>query len=229
MTLPILISVPHAGLSIPCEVQDICILTLEQICADSDEGAAEIYDLQSQVAAYLTSDVARAIVDLNRLVSDRRPDGVVKTHTCWSDPVYRSPLSELLIQSLLNKYYHPYHRQLTKIAKQSQIKIGLDCHTMAAVGPPLGPDPGEERPWVCLSNNDRTCPRFLLDNLAECFERTFKNQISINRPFRGGCIISSHADELPWIQIEISRAAFYSNAEKGSRILEAVTAFCKSI
>lgn len=229
MTLPLLISVPHAGFVIPPEVQDLCILTPEQILADSDEGAAEIYNLQSQIAKYLTTDIARAIVDLNRAEDDRRSDGVVKTHTCWNEPVYREPLSEALIHTLLKKYYFPYHQQLTDLAKKTQINLGLDCHTMAAFGPPVGPDPDKKRPWICLSNDDKTCPKPWLEKLAECFKKTFENQVSINQPFRGGYIVRSHADELPWIQIELSRDSFYPNAEKQSRILEAITTFCNSI
>ena len=229
MTLPILISIPHAGLSIPPEVRDLCILTPEQIRADGDEGAAEIYNIRNHVAEFVTTDIARAVVDLNRAPDDRRTDGVVKTHTCWNIPIYREPLSDIFIQTLLEKYYHPYHKQLTKIAIQSQIKLGFDCHTMAAVGPPVGPDPDKERPWVCLSNDDRTCPQTWLEKLAHCFNKTFDNQVAINHPFRGGYIIRSHADEIPWIQIEISRDSFYPNSEKISRIIEVMNMFFDSI
>jgi formiminoglutamase len=63
MTLPLIISVPHAGLAVPQETRDYCALTPEQILADSDEGAAEIYDLKSEVAVHITTDIARAVVD----------------------------------------------------------------------------------------------------------------------------------------------------------------------
>ena len=83
MNLPFLVSVPHAGLSIPPEVKDICILTEDQIYVDSDCGAAEIYyELEKFVEAFISSDIARAIVDLNRAADDFRKDGIIKTHTC---------------------------------------------------------------------------------------------------------------------------------------------------
>lgn len=229
MTLPLLISVPHAGLTIPPEVLDLCILTPEQILADSDEGAAEIYNLHSQVAEYVTTDIARAIVDQNRADDDRRSDGVVKTHTIWNQLIYSETLPEALIHTLLKKYYNPYHQQLTELSRKTQIKLGLDCHTMVAFGPPVGPDPKKKRPWICLSNNDKTCPQPWLEKLAECFRKTFDNQVSINHPFRGGYIIHSHADELPWIQVEISRDPFYPNTEKRTRVLEAITTWCKTL
>ncbi len=237
MTLPLLVSVPHAGLTVPPEVQDLCILPPDQIRADSDEGAADIYNLRYHVSAYLTADVARAIVDLNRPVSDRRPDGVVKTHTCWNRPIYQRPLPESLIQILLNKYYLPYHQKLIifgppksakpKITKQTQFRLALDCHTMLPIGPPIGPDPGRERPWVCLSHAGGTCPDAWLEIMADCFRETFGNHVSINDPFQGGYIIRSHAEELPWMQVELSRGDFLNREEKQQRVLRALTRFCE--
>ena len=136
MKLPLLISVPHAGLNVPPEVKDLCILRPEQIAADSDGGASVIYDIKSKVTAYLTTDMARAIVDLNRAENDGRPDGIIKRHTCQKTPVYRRPLSEEVIEMLLVRYYRPYHEKLTVLANEA--KLGIDCHTMAEFGPPIG-------------------------------------------------------------------------------------------
>ena len=63
MTLSILLSVPHAGVNIPQEVEDICMLNEEDIRRDGDEGADQIYfPLESEVEAMVTTEVARAIV-----------------------------------------------------------------------------------------------------------------------------------------------------------------------
>ena len=83
MSLPLLLSVPHAGVEVPAEAEAHCILTPAQIAADGDEGAAEIYALADKVEGHITTHVARAIVDLNRAPDDFGPDGVVKTRTCW--------------------------------------------------------------------------------------------------------------------------------------------------
>ncbi|UCF17811.1 MAG: N-formylglutamate amidohydrolase, partial [Phycisphaerales bacterium] len=88
MKMPLIVSVPHAGLTVPAEVQDYCALTPEQILGDSDEGAAEIYDLKSEAAEYVTTSVARVILDMNRTEDDRGRDGIVKTHTCYGIEVY---------------------------------------------------------------------------------------------------------------------------------------------
>jgi formiminoglutamase len=225
--LPLLLSVPHAGRRVPPEVSRLCLLSDREIEEDGDVGAAEIYDLQAEVPAYVTTDIARAVVDMNRSVEDRRADGVVKTHTCWNVPVYREPLSEHTVRELLDRYYHPYHSRLRELAG-SELRLAVDCHTMAAVGPPVGPDPGRERPRVCLSNGDGTCPEAWIAALRDCFEDAFGRAVKINDPFKGGHITRSHAKEMYWVQLEISRAPFETNDEKRSSVLAALRSWCRS-
>ncbi len=222
MTLPFLVSVPHAGLSIPPEVEGLCILEEQDIIEDSDEGASEIYyPLRNEVTAFVTTDIARAIVDMNRKEDNWGKDGVIKTHTCWDVPVYKEPLSEEVITSLIERHYRPYHAQLSHLSKG--VRLGLDCHTMAEKGPPVAPDAGSKRPRVCLSNGDgSTCLQEWLISLSDCFSKAFGDDVSMNVPFKGGHITRSHAKEIPWIQIELSREPFISNEEKGRRVLQAI-------
>lgn len=223
MKLPLLISLPHAGLRVPTEALPYCALTEEEIIKDGDESAGEIYAIESEVAAFATTDVARAIVDLNRAEGDRRKDGVIKTHTCWDVPVYKTPLPENVVAALLKRYYHPYHARLKELS-QSGVRLGVDCHTMAAEGPPVGPDTGAERPPVCLSNAGGTCPSDWFDSLANSLEESFQLPVNLNDPFKGGFIIRNHAAELPWVQLELSRAPFLSPGEKRSALLRALRA-----
>lgn len=229
MRLPLLISVPHAGLKVPPEAEPFCVLTPRQVEEDGDEGAAEIYfGLKSEVVAFLSSDIARAIVDLNRAPDDRRRDGVVKTHTCWDVPVYDPFPPGDVIAGLLDRYYFPYHRRLTQLATGGA-RLAVDCHTMAAIGPPVSPDPGAERPWVCLSNADGTCPVEWMERLRQCFVGLFGANVRINDPFRGGYITRSHAAEMPWIQLELSRAPFYTSAGKRRVVLNALKEWAEAL
>lgn len=227
MKLPLIISVPHAGLTVPQEVQDYCALTSEQILADSDEGAAQIYDLKSEVAAYITTDIARAIVDMNRAEDDRGRDGIVKTHTSYNVRVYHQPIPEDLVEILLGRYYHPYHQRLSELAADA--RLGIDCHTMAAVGPPCSKDSGHERPNICLSDAQGSCPQDWFDKIIHCFEESFNCEISVNHPFKGGYIIRSHSSELPWVQVELSRAPFLTIPAKRECVLRALTLFSRTV
>lgn len=229
MTLPLLVSVPHAGEAVPPEVADLCTLTGEEIREDGDSTAAEIYfGLEKHCREFVSTDVARAIVDLNRAPDDIGGDGVVKTHTCWNVPVYSSFPDDTLVRLLLDRYYFPYHERLSAAAGAGAVKLGIDCHTMAAEGPPVGPDPGQERPLVCLSNADGTCPDAWINGLAEIFTALFQGEVAINTPFRGGYITRFHGAEMPWLQLELSRTTALPAAFKRDCVLAGLQRFCHS-
>lgn len=228
MTLPFLLSVPHSGLTVPPEAGPCCALTPREIAEDGDEGAAGIYlGMKPLVAALHATDIARAIVDMNRSEDDRRRDGVVKTHTCWNVPVYRTPLSDDVAGLLIERYHRPYHRRLTELAAGETARLAIDCHTMAAKGPPVGPDPGRERPWICLGYGDGTCPQDWIAALKSCFEELIGPNVTINDPFSGGHITCHHSTEMPWLQLEISRAPFRSDPAKGRIVHAALTALAE--
>ena len=228
MTLPIIVSVPHAGLRVPPEVAPACRLTPAQIAEDGDEHAAAIYDIAAEARHFVTTDIARAVVDLNRAEDDRRPDGVVKTHTCFNVPVWREPLGADVVETLLARHHRPYHERLRELAGQGA-HLGVDCHTMLSVGPPIGPGPGQERPLVCLGNAGGTCPEAWMACLQRSFRQQFGPRVTVNEPFPGGFITRSHAAEMPWVQLELSRAPFATDAEKRRRVLRALRAALQCI
>lgn len=225
MSLPLLVSVPHAGTEIPPEVESLCALNLEQIVRDGDEGAGEIYAIESSVGSFVTSKIARAFVDLNRAPTDIRSDGVVKTETIYQESIYRQPLDERTIAALLQKYYHPYHAELSRLSPL--VRLGIDCHTMAAFAPPISDNAGTERPLICLSHANHTCPEDWFEGLATCLETSYGFAVARNEPFQGGHIIRAHCHEIPWVQLEISRAPFMPLPEQRERLLEALGSWCR--
>ncbi|VEN73807.1 conserved hypothetical protein [Candidatus Desulfarcum epimagneticum] len=213
MKLPVLISVPHAGLEVPPEMKNICQLSEKEIIEDGDEGAADIYyPLEKEVKAFVKTDIARAIVDMNRTPEDFSKDGVIKTHTCHNIPIYQKPLAIETANDLIENYYQPYHRALS--SKTRDVRVGLDCHTMAELGPSVAPDTGKKRPAACVSNADKTCDISLIQSFAEILQDMLHHEVAINNPFNGGYIIKKHSLEIPWLQIELSRAHFLTNVEK---------------
>jgi formiminoglutamase len=159
----------------------------------------------------------------------------VKTETCWGVPVYRSSLPATVVRQLLDRYYRPYHRRLSEGVGDG-VLLCVDCHTMAAVGPPIGPDPGEPRPHVCLGNGNGdgrgkqlTLPRGWTGLLLGSFRAAFGEAVTVNEPFSGGYITRSHGRERPWLQLEISRAPFMSNEEKRTAVLRALRDFCDKV
>ncbi|MHA2302843.1 MAG: N-formylglutamate amidohydrolase, partial [Candidatus Thorarchaeota archaeon] len=108
-----------------------------------------------------------------------------------------------------------------------RVLLGIDCHTMVAEAPPICGDAGTTRPLICLSNADGTCPEGWTSLMAECLENAFGFTVSINKPFKGGHIIRSHSSELPWLQLELSRAEIITKEDKRRKILTAFQCWCE--
>jgi len=225
--LPLVLSVPHAGTSVAAEVREICLLSLDDIEQDGDAGAAEIYrPLEAEVAALVTTPIARAIVDQNRAADDFSYDGVLKTHTCWRVPIYSRTLTADEIQLLLESHYKPYHAALVAATRDAQ--LGIDCHTMAAVAPPVAPDAGQQRPRICLGNSHgKSCPDQWLKEMARSLAHCFGCEVAQNTPFAGGFITRSSPGDIPWMQLELSRDPWLPPAEKRDKVLQAISRFSR--
>lgn len=226
--LPLLLALPHAGREIPPEVRGLCVLRTEEIVADSDEDAAEIYALEDRVAALVRCPVARCIVDVNRPEDDLGPDGALKIVTRRGGaPIYQGGLPEQLREQLIERYHRPYHAALTELSRRAI--LGIDCHTMAERTPEkrgVLPRHSRPRPRICLSDAGSTCSTETFSVLRRCLEQAFGCPVARNDPFRGGHTIRRHASELPWVQLEISRETFATPAEKRAKLRAALESFC---
>ncbi len=216
--LPFLISIPHGGENIPEYVRDRVALTRAEILEDADAFTGKIYNLREHVHTVIQSDTARAIVDLNRDVTQMppgHPDGVLKTITCYKKPVYIEGLFPTpdLVNQLISEHYRPYHDKIRAAARAPDIVLGLDCHSMAEQAPPIEAQSGCRRPLICLGNaNGRSCEMRYAEALAACFREVFAleaEQVTLNEPFSGGFITRSHGNNpVPWIQLEINRSLY---------------------
>ena len=221
--LPVLISIPHGGMLIPEELKNKIIIGKEEIFEDIDPYTQEIYNLKDKVITVFKTDIARTFVDLSRAADDRppqNPDGVIKSHTCFGKKIFREneQPDSLLINQLLEKYYHPYHYHLRNYIEKNkyEIQLCLDCHTMAETGPAISPDTGARRPLICLGNRfGKTAPNELIEKLKRSFTKIFnldEKQVAINEPFAGGFITRNYGNNpLPWIQVEMNRSFYLAD------------------
>ena len=218
---PVLLSIPHGGTEVPGEIRDRVTISAKDQFEDSDALTQEIYGLGKEVLVQVQSKVARAFVDMNRAEDDRppqNPDGVVKTQTCHGKTVYQpdKELDDASTQRLLDTYYFPYHQSIANaLAQNPDLQLALDCHTMEAVAPVISPDPGQQRPLICLGNNHgKSCPQAMADRLADCFREGFgleEKDVVLNKPFAGGYITRTYGERiLPWVQVEMNRSLYLS-------------------
>lgn len=219
--LPVLISIPHGGSDCPPELADRVVVSPRDLFDDIDPFTREIYDLDDLVAVTIKADIARTFVDLNRAPEDRppeNPDGVVKTQTCYRRPIYEAGAEPAgpVIESLIATYHTPYHEALERAARQENIRLCLDCHSMSEYPPPIAPDTSRRRPLFCLSNAEgKTSSQKMLDSLASALGQAFEctpDGIRLNDPFKGGYITRRHgAGIIPWIQIEMNRSWYLTD------------------
>jgi N-formylglutamate amidohydrolase len=245
--LPVAIVIPHAGLAIPPELDGRLALTPEQIFNEADAYVDQIFDFRDQVLHWINFPYARAILDMNRLDDPARTrpgDGIVKWQTSYGDPVYlpdQRP-DEALERQLVARYWRPWHEQLAAIEADERVRLVIDAHSMAAVGPTLYGDPGVLRPRVDVANlGDKegnaaaehghiSAPAALARALAEALGQGVRQlparvptgaDWTLNVPFAGGADLWLHGrspNHQPWLMVEINRA-LYIGAQNGNTLI----------
>ena len=222
--LPFAISIPHGGWDVPPEFAPLVVATAADQREDIDHLTREIFaQPEHTVAHQVVFDIARTFVDLNRRPGDFGPgytDGVVKSLTHIDAPIFSEFPSDEVVQAVLDQHFHPYHAGLAKAVADPEVVLLLDCHSMAPYGLSVSPDqPGKPRPLINLGHRGgATAPLWLVECLQEIMAEVYdlpKSEISIDHPFNGGYITSTHGvGRVYAIQIEFHRA-FYLGGEEG--------------
>ncbi len=217
--LPVLLSIPHGGRERPPELDGRTCITDRDLFDDSDPFANEIYNTGDKVQRVIYADIPRTFVDLNRSPQDMpptNPDGLIKSKTAYNIQIYRDGQEpdDNLCKILTSVYYYPYHQRIQNSTKELDLRLCLDCHTMAAFAPNIAPDKIDtKRPTLCLSNADgKSAPNEMMNDLADCMSESFRidrRDVSTNDPFHGGYITKTYGnDPIPWIQVEMSRSLY---------------------
>ncbi|WNF38644.1 N-formylglutamate amidohydrolase [Bacillaceae bacterium IKA-2] len=238
--LPIVISVPHGGLTIPKELAAKFLLTTEEVLFDCDTWERQLYNFKNDVEEYVDTDISRLVIDMNRAENDlppENPDGVVKLLSVAKKRVwiYSEGLSQTEIATLMKRYYHPYQKRLVEASKNKKVILGLDCHTMLDVGPTPNSIEWKKRPLFCIGNRGSltgeqlneaiTAPTQLMIKFKQLLENKFAvfiekkievPMVTINQPFAGGYITKFHGNQgnIPWIQLEINRCLYLPSNTK---------------
>lgn len=247
--LPIAIILPHGGLGIPPELIGRIALTPAQIFNEADAYVDEIFDFRDRVRHWLNFPYARGILDVNRpddaSQHHRLGDGAVKNQTSYGVPVFRSGMDPdvEMVNGLMAAYWRPWHEKLAAIVDDTAVKLVVDCHSMAAIGPSAYDDPEALRPRVSVSNLGDACgeprenwahitappaiTRFLGQRLGELLAdipdlTPVGASYAINQPYLGGWGMRIYGGTFkPWLMIELSRALYIGRQSSDSPIVPA--------
>jgi N-formylglutamate amidohydrolase len=241
LSVPILISVPHAGRDYPAEIYDNLRLPAASLLRLEDRYA----DLLARDAAtagfpVITAHRARAWIDLNRdegdidvemvagLSAAGRPVpgakqrgglGLIPRRLAGSGDIWKHTISADALHHRIESYHRPYHHAVALILKRMRDQFGaailLDLHSM----PPI-----DDVQFVIGDRFGRSAANryseLLLSRLRlEGFEA------AVNHPYSGEHILRRHGDaarHIHAIQLEVCRSLYLDSElrEPGPRLAD---------
>jgi N-formylglutamate amidohydrolase len=251
--LPILVSVPHAGLAVPEELRPQIVADEQVLRSDADLGVNDLFGGVSEVgASLLVAEISRLVVDLNRAEGDvdnlsvpehrsPLPDarrGVVWRLSSSGRPILARPLSLADLEDRLSRYHEPYHQTLRKTLFELRGRHGyailVDGHSMP--GLPRGDggaNPKRRADLVPGCNGGSSCGAPVVEE-AERFFRSRGYSVAVDDPYPGGFITRHYGKpEVGWhaLQLEVNRDLYLDpltlevNPRGFARLREDLTAF----
>jgi len=214
--------IPHSCTNIPEKYQGLFVLGRKEIAEEislmTDHHTEALFSsLGRNGDTVITSPVSRLLVDMERFEDDvfeKMADiglGVVYTKT--ADGRELKKVSKESREKLLNEFYHPHHKRLTKAVFSELYRRGraiiFDCHSF-----PSEPFSFEScdavRPDICLGFEAYHAPAGLVDVLrVQCEISGYT--VAINSPFSGSIVPAHfwrHDGNVVSIMIEINRSLY---------------------
>lgn len=227
-TLPLLISIPHAGTEVP-EALGRRLTALGRELPDTDWYVHQLYAFARELgASIINAHYSRYVVDLNRApdssslyVADPTSP-VCPTLTFTGEPIYmsgRQPAAEE-ISSRISEFWRPYHDQiaaeLARIKAQHGSALLWDAHSIASEVPGLF---AGVLPEFNLGTRDNaSCPREIGDALLEIVTSDGKYGAVLNGRFKGGYITHHYgrpADKVYAVQLELAQRTYMNESPRG--------------
>lgn len=238
------ISIPHSGEQIPPEVTWLKDLPEAILMCDVDRYVDQLYApalSQFHIPA-VVAETHRYVIDLNRVPEDidqdsvagsANPSGSFTTGLHWSKTttgavLLSRPLTRQLHESLVEKYFHPFHRQIQgqvqAFRAQGQgVIYHLDAHSMPSVGTSAHRDPGQTRAQIVVSDQDGTsCSKEFKDIVIESY-RAAGFDVAYNWPYKGGRITQAYGRPQQGhhtIQVEMNRSLYMDESTKQKKLAE---------
>jgi N-formylglutamate deformylase len=248
---PVIVEVPHAGLSVDPESMATLIAPTQSLGRDADLFVDELYaDAPDVGATLLVSHVSRYVCDLNRAETDvdpltveggaarSAPHGVIWRVTTDNRPALLRPLPFAELERRLVRIYRPYHQTLQALLAERVAEFGfaiLLCgHSMPSRGREGHIDPGRERADVVPGSRGRsTCADSVL-RLVDRNAAAFRLSVAHDEPYRGGFSTSHYGrprDRVHAIQIELARRLYMDEQAltKKPREFENLRTFCRTV
>ncbi len=229
---PVVVEVPHAGLSIDPEVMANLIAPARSIVRDADLHVDMLWqDAPSEGASLLVSHASRYVLDLNRNDTDYDADavegggktpwprGLVWRLTTDGDPMLAQRLSRDELERRMRSLYRPYHAALAQLLERKKQRFGfaiLICaHSMPTEGQRGGVDLQRVRGDLVPGTRGRTTAAGCLIDSVDAHGRSMGWTVVHDHPYRGGFSTWHYgvpAKQIHAIQLELARRLYMNEA-----------------
>ncbi|HEY5808126.1 MAG TPA: N-formylglutamate deformylase [Povalibacter sp.] len=227
-SLPLLISVPHAGTDVPDEVARTFTDAGREL-PDTDWYVDQLYSFAEALgASTIKATWSRYVVDLNRsadstpLYVSNATSPVCPTTTFAGELIYQpgtEPDADA-IASRIEHYWHPYHQciaeELWRMRSDHGHAVLWDAHSIASEVPALF---AGKLPEFNLGTRDHaSCPRAVAESLLQSIESQGRYSAVLNGRFKGGYITMAYgrpADRVLALQLELAQRTYMTEAPRG--------------
>ena len=216
-TAPLLVSIPHDGRQLPCEIAGRMTPAGRSI-PDTDWHVARLYDFASDLgASILRAEYSRYVVDLNRsaedeiLYDEHTQTGLCPTQTFSGDDIYTDETA-IDVGERVREYWQPYHDKLAETLRTLRETHGYallwDAHSVASRLPRLFDG---ELPELNFGTwDDRSCDPGVSAAVVAAAAGGQYGTVSNGR-FKGGYITRHYGqpeDNVHAIQLELAQRAY---------------------
>ncbi len=219
-TLPLLISMPHAGLQLTPAVQ-AGLVAQAQGLPDTDWHIPALYAFAADLgASTLAGNYSRYVIDLNRPADDR-PLYATATTGLYPDTLFDgAPLfieggipSALERERYLQEIWVPYHRalsdELARLKAQFGYALLFDAHSICSRVPRLFD--GRLPDFNLGTHDGASCNPELAQQLVQVCARAPRYSHVLNGRFKGGHITRHYgrpAERVQAVQLEIGQRIY---------------------
>jgi N-formylglutamate deformylase len=201
-TLPLLVSMPHAGTAIPDDVAATMTPAALQK-ADTDWHLRELYGFARELgASTLAAHWSRYVIDLNRpednanLYPGQDTTGLCPLDTFAREPLYRPGLApdDAEVRRRLARYWQPYHEQLRaeldrRLALHGKVVL-WEAHSIASIVPRFFD--GRLPDLNFGSADGASCAPALVEAVTGIARADGRYTIAVDGRFKGGHITRLH-------------------------------------
>jgi formiminoglutamase len=223
--LPLLISMPHAGLKLTPAVEKGLVEQARSL-PDTDWHIPRLYDFAREMgASVVAAEYSRFVIDLNRPDDDKplyvgATTGLYPATLFDGEPLFKAGLEPTAEerQTYLERIWRPYHdtiqRELARLREAHGYALLWDAHSIRSLIPHLFDD---KLPDFNLGTfNGASCDPLLAQRLQSvCAEAKSYSHV-LNGRFKGGHITRHYGDpqnHVHAVQLELAQCTYMDEVE----------------